>query len=103
MTKKINNLTPSCNVLVAPLDWGLGHATRCIPIITCLQQKGFKVYVAAEGKIKILLENELSGIIFLDLTGYRIAYSKEKSNFKLKLFSQLPKILKAINTKKHLF
>ena len=32
-------------------------------------------------KIKILLENELSGIIFLDLTGYRIAYSKEKSNF----------------------
>ena len=21
------------NILVAPLDWGLGHATRCIPII----------------------------------------------------------------------
>ena len=20
-------------ILVAPLDWGLGHATRCIPII----------------------------------------------------------------------
>ena len=23
-------------VLVAPLDWGIGHATRCVPIIKCL-------------------------------------------------------------------
>ena len=27
------------NILVAPLNWGLGHATRCIPIIKELEKK----------------------------------------------------------------
>lgn len=96
MAKKINNLIQSCNVLVAPLDWGLGHATRCIPVIKCLQESGFNVYVAATGKNRILLENELSGVNFIELRGYNIIYSKGKNNFKLKLLSQLPKILKAV-------
>ena len=29
--------------LVCPLNWGLGHATRCVPIVHNLQQKGFKI------------------------------------------------------------
>ncbi len=36
-------------MLVAPLDWGLGHATRCIPIINELIQQGAQVIVAASG------------------------------------------------------
>ena len=36
-------------VLVAPLDWGLGHATRCIPIIRQLLQRGCYVLIGAEG------------------------------------------------------
>ncbi len=96
MTKKINNSIQSCNVLVTPLDWGLGHATRCIPIIKCLQESGFNVYVATEGKNRILLEIELSGVNFIELHGYNIVYSKGKNNFRLKLFSQLPKILRAV-------
>ena len=28
-------------ILVAPLNWGLGHATRCIPIIRALEANGF--------------------------------------------------------------
>ena len=26
------------NILIAPLNWGLGHATRCIPIIKALEE-----------------------------------------------------------------
>ena len=37
-------------VLVAPLDWGLGHATRCIPLIFKLLQQNCEVVVAAEGE-----------------------------------------------------
>ena len=45
-------------ILVAPLDWGLGHATRCIPIIKELLSQGHEVVIAAEGPVKILLEKD---------------------------------------------
>ena len=38
-------------VLIAPLDWGLGHATRCIPIIHALLANGYEVVIAADSVI----------------------------------------------------
>ena len=32
-------------VLIAPLDWGLGHVTRCIPIIRALLKRGNTVII----------------------------------------------------------
>lgn len=44
-------------VLVAPLDWGLGHATRCAPIIQAFIEKGCEVEVAVvKGNAQILRE-----------------------------------------------
>jgi UDP:flavonoid glycosyltransferase YjiC (YdhE family) len=43
-------------VLIAPLDWGLGHATRCIPIINELTRQGARVLIAASGSQKQLLK-----------------------------------------------
>ena len=37
-------------ILVAPLDWGLGHATRCIPIIRELVEQGVDIWLAGEGQ-----------------------------------------------------
>lgn len=37
-------------ILVAPLDWGIGHATRCIPIIQELVRQGAEVILAADGR-----------------------------------------------------
>jgi uncharacterized protein (TIGR00661 family) len=62
-------------ILIAPLDWGLGHATRCIPIIYMLRQKGADVIVAAEGKIKDLLLKEFPDLEMVPLRGYRVRYS----------------------------
>ena len=45
-------------VLVSPLDWGLGHATRCIPVIRYLLNKGCNVIIAAEGAQENLLKTE---------------------------------------------
>ncbi len=56
------------SVLLAPLDWGLGHATRCIPIINELIRQGARVTVAAsEGQKALLLEEfpSLSSLKFL--------------------------------------
>lgn len=30
------------NILIAPLNWGLGHATRCIPLIRKFQKEGHR-------------------------------------------------------------
>lgn len=83
-------------ILIAPLDWGLGHATRCIVLIQFLQQSGCAVTVAASGKVRKLLENEFAGITFLNLPGYEISYSKNKRYLALKILLQIPKILKII-------
>ena len=91
--ENINTANSNARVLVAPLDWGLGHATRCIPIIYELLRFGFEVQIAAEGKTKKLLENEFPGLVFLPLKGYKVRYSKNKSLLFFSLFIQLPKLL----------
>lgn len=80
-------------ILIAPLDWGLGHATRCIPIISILLQQNCTVIVAAEGQQKTLLQKEFPDIQFIEIKGYRVQYSRNKLWMPAKLFLQLPKII----------
>ena len=61
--------------LIAPLDWGLGHATRCIPVIRALQQHGHQVLAATRGDTQKLLSAEFPGIECVPITGYNISYS----------------------------
>src|ERR1700741_2806768 len=83
-------------VLVAPLDWGLGHATRCIPIIRELLELDCEVWLAGERHIEKLLKDEFTLLPFLSLRGYHIRYARSGSVFFWKIISQLPKILLAI-------
>ncbi|MGB6267397.1 MAG: glycosyltransferase, partial [Olleya sp.] len=84
-------------ILVAPLNWGIGHATRCIPIINGLLQDGFEPIIASDGHALRLLKKEFKDLIFVELPSYNVRYSKTKNTFKWLLFLQLPKIRKAIN------
>ena len=84
-------------MLVAPLDWGLGHATRCVPLIEKLLNAGFKVIIAAEGDQKILLQKEFPDLEMVHLKGYRLKYGSTKWRTILKIIFQIPKILTAIN------
>ena len=81
-------------LLVAPLDWGLGHASRCVPIIRDLLNNNCEVWLACEGAQEKLLREEFSSLPFLPLKGYRISYSKKGLTGKLLL--QIPSILKSI-------
>lgn len=89
------SLTPK--ILVAPLDWGLGHATRCIPVIKELLAQNCTVILAAEGRVKLLLEKEFPNLPNLQLLGYRVKYSKKKWSLMFSIMAQLPKMLRAIN------
>jgi len=82
-------------VLIAPLDWGLGHATRCIPIIKALQEKGAEVIIAADGRAAQLLKEEFPELKHISLRGYRIQYSKT-FGMTLMIALQIPKIIFAI-------
>ncbi|MBK5277421.1 MAG: glycosyltransferase [Bacteroidia bacterium] len=79
-------------ILIAPLDWGLGHATRCIPIIRELQLKGCEVVIASSGDALILLKTEFPELKYFELTSYRATYSKYFPLI-LTIFFQLPKFL----------
>ena len=88
-------------ILVAPLNWGIGHATRCIPIINALIEHNFEPVIASDGAALALLKKEFKQVVFIELPAYNVTYSKSKSSFKWRLFRQLPKIKKAI-LKEHL-
>lgn len=83
------------NILVAPLNWGLGHATRSIPIIQKLEQFGFKPIIASDGAAFQLLKLEFPHLIFLELPSYSISYPKKGTNFRWKMIQSLPNMLLA--------
>ena len=84
------------NILIAPLNWGLGHATRCIPIIKALQENNFIPIIASDGIALALLRKEFPYIQTLELPSYQIEYAKNGKNFKWKMIAQLPKIISTI-------
>ena len=84
------------NILVAPLNWGLGHATRCIPIIKALEQNNFNPIIASDGVALALLKKEFPHLVSVELTPYDISYAEKGKNFKWKLLAQMPKMFKAV-------
>lgn len=93
---EINILPKTYKILIAPLDWGLGHATRSIPLITGLLAEGCEVLIAADRTIQALLEQEFPELTFLPLKGYRIQYSQQKKWLPLKIILQIPRLLFSI-------
>lgn len=90
----------SPNILVAPLDWGLGHATRCIPLIQELLRCQCKVTIAACGRGKALLQQEFPQLPVLSLQGYEIQYAATAWGLALKIVAQIPKLFAAIQREK---
>ena len=82
-------------ILVAPLDWGLGHASRCVPITNTLEKEGYEVVFAASGRPLDLLIQEFPKNDFIKLEGYNINYPKN-GLMALSMLSQSFKIWKGI-------
>lgn len=83
-------------ILVAPLDWGLGHATRCIPLIRELRALGCEVLIGADGAPAELLGQEFPELEQVPLPGYGIRYQDGASGFGFRMITQLPSIRSAI-------
>lgn len=78
--------------MIAPLDWGLGHVTRCIPIIKELEKLNCNLIIAVADVGFLLLKKEFPSLVILPAAGYKIRYSKGKGRVFFKLILQLPKL-----------
>lgn len=81
-------------ILVGALNWGLGHATRCIPVIDALQEQGAKVVLASDGGALDLWREHYPSLPWVELPSYNIHYPS--TNMVWNMARQLPQIWKAI-------
>jgi predicted glycosyltransferase len=83
------------SVFVAALDWGLGHATRCIPIIRELQNQNVRVVLGGSGASMMLLKDEFPRLPSYELPSYAITYPKSGS-LAFSMLAQWPRIIQVI-------
>ena len=74
------------NILLSPLNWGLGHASRCVPIIQALNLLGHHVILASDGNAYHFLQQEFPDLLCLPLPNLNIRYPSK--SLTLNMFSQ---------------
>jgi len=79
-------------ILYAVLDWGLGHATRSIPIIRALRNNN-ELVLASTGRSLRLLQAEFPDLETVDFPDYGIRYSRSGRWLLVFLIFQLPRII----------
>jgi len=79
-------------ILICPLNWGLGHATRMIPVIDSAILQGHTVIIASDGDAFLLLRNHYPDINCIKLPSLTIKYGTGFFSH-IKLFFSVPKIL----------
>jgi len=67
--------------LVCPLDWGLGHAARCVPVIRELRNQGHEVVLAGSGRGKDFLREEFPDLAWRDFPGISLRYPLGRSYY----------------------
>jgi len=63
-------------VLLCPLDWGIGHATRCVPVIHKLREAGMEVVIATDNRPFAFLRKEFPDLRIIRFPGRKVRYPK---------------------------
>ncbi|MCW5907890.1 MAG: hypothetical protein KIS94_08530 [Chitinophagales bacterium] len=82
-------------ILYCVLNWGLGHATRSIPVIEELLRNGAQVTLASDGLALKYLQERFPGLTIHILPAYNPVYPQGDAMV-WKMGSQLPKFIKTI-------
>lgn len=86
-------------ILIAPLDWGLGHATRCIPIVEAFLEKNVEVVLGSNGRSLDLLKATFKNLRCVEIPGYDFVYPSGNGMVWTAL-KQVPKVIKKIELEK---
>ena len=79
-------------ILVCPLNWGLGHATRCIPLIHKLIAEGNELVLVSDGFPLECMLLHFPKLRVINYPSYPIRYSSGKSQV-FAMFRNLPNII----------
>lgn len=82
-------------ILVTALDWGLGHATRTVPVIRYLLSKGHTVVLAGSGRSLMLLHNDFPQLDVVELESFSPRYFRRLPQW-LAIAMQTPRFVRCI-------
>ncbi len=81
-------------ILISPLNWGLGHAGRMIPLALELRKRGNEIIFGVDRSIIPVIEKDLPEIKIIELPGVKIRYSGFLPQY-ISIFLQVPHIVAA--------
>ena len=79
-------------ILVAPLNWGLGHASRCVPLIHRLLDEGHEVVIGGDGMSFTLLRKHFPKLRYVYLAPLDLHYSRS-GNQTWAMLKAIPQLL----------
>lgn len=79
-------------ILVAPLNWGLGHASRCVPLIHRLLDEGHEVVIGGDGMSFTLLRKHFPKLRYVYLAPLDLHYSRS-GNQTWAMLKAIPRLL----------
>jgi UDP-N-acetylglucosamine:LPS N-acetylglucosamine transferase len=83
-------------ILLAPLDWGLGHVTRCVPIMQHIHFLGHQVVFAGNTLQQNYIKSVFKEVECINLEGYDVEYARSKIGLIPKIIAQIPRFRKCI-------
>lgn len=87
--------------LFAILDWGLGHATRSVPIISAYYKNDYRIIICSAGNALTYLKKTFPEATFYELPPLQVKYSLRYS-FAFVLIRLLPRFTKRFIAERHL-
>jgi hypothetical protein len=85
-------LEKNLNILICPLEWGLGHAARMIPLARRLQRMNHNVIIGSGEEHLSLFRNEVSGLSYIRFPGFKPGYSSFLPQY-LAMFLKIPLLI----------
>ena len=79
-------------ILIAPLNWGLGHACRCVPLIHRLLDEGHEVVIGGDGMSFTLLRKHFPKLRYVYLAPLDLHYSRS-GNQTWTMLKAIPQLL----------
>jgi len=93
----IPKFSPGTRILLSPMEWGLGHASRCIPILNYLLNNcQADLVVAANGPQAALIRAVFPTLTIVDIPAYSVSYHKNRAGTITRLAFSLPHLAQQI-------
>jgi hypothetical protein len=93
---KSHRVHPKFRVMICPLDWGLGHATRCVPIVNEFLRQGCEVFLGCTGGQQAFFSQEFPDLEQIPCPPYQIMYPEQGFMMPFWLLHQIPRLKRLV-------